>query len=88
VVLQVSPGSFVRENTFTVRLEGNHAPLPSSVQLTLTMEEMDMGVTRLVATAVHPGMYMAHGSFSMGGTWRVNLAVGGRQARALMLVGR
>ena len=87
-VLQVAPGVFARENTFTVRLERKHVPLPPSVQLTLTMEEMDMGVTHLVAAAVHPGVYVTHGSFAMGGTWRVKLAVGGRQAYALMPVGR
>jgi hypothetical protein len=87
VELEVAPGSFTRENTFRVQLD-EQRPLPPLVQLTLTMEEMDMGVTRLEAQPARRGVYLARGAFPMGGTWRIALLAGGMRGHALPSLGR
>ncbi len=56
--------------------------LPRTVHLALNMEEMNMGVTRLTARAVRPGLYVTQASLPMGGTWRLTLTVGKLSASA------
>lgn len=83
--LQVTPAA-VGMNGFSIRLHGPHLAQFSTVRLALTMQDMDMGTTRLIARARRPGVYAAQGIFTMGGLWRVVVVAGRARSSAVLVV--
>ena len=81
--LQISPGSF-GTNTFTLDVPGGH--MSSNLQAELTMEDMDMGITRVPLKQQSPGVFSGHGLFSMGGLWRIALVSAAYRSSALLYV--